>query len=186
MATKKVKQTTSPHTHRAIEVIARGLLVRAGHVLLCRAAKGYSYLPGGHVEHGESAAAALRREFLEECRLPVTVGPLALISEGAFTAGRKATLHHELLLVFHVEPSRPPAKPRSRTSPRANPDLPDVRSVEPEIDFHWVPLPVVQDLDVRPEVHRAWLSTLGRAGTIERPPPPEWLSAFSDSGDRPR
>jgi ADP-ribose pyrophosphatase YjhB (NUDIX family) len=85
-----------------IEVIARGCLVHGCHVLLCRNVKhGYCYLPGGHVEFGESAAQAVAREFVEESGLRVRVGELALVSEGAFAT--KKRWHHEVNLVFHVE-----------------------------------------------------------------------------------
>jgi ADP-ribose pyrophosphatase YjhB (NUDIX family) len=41
-----------------IEVIARGVMFHEEHVLLCQNCKhGYYYLPGGHVEPGEAAAA---------------------------------------------------------------------------------------------------------------------------------
>ncbi|MBY0262673.1 MAG: NUDIX domain-containing protein, partial [Phycisphaerales bacterium] len=96
---KKLGNTTEP---AAIEFIARGVLIAGSRVLLCRNLKhDYLYLPGGHVEFGESAAAALAREFLEEAALPVRVGPLALVSEGTFATKRRG--HHEVNLVFHVE-----------------------------------------------------------------------------------
>ena len=48
----------------SIELIARGVFVRGGAVLLCQNVKhGYYYLPGGHVEFGEAAAVALAREI---------------------------------------------------------------------------------------------------------------------------
>lgn len=44
-----------------IEVIARGVCVAGGKVLLCRPkAGGYTYLPGGHVEFGETSREAVR------------------------------------------------------------------------------------------------------------------------------
>ncbi len=55
-----------------IEVIARGLCIRDGKVLLCRHIKqAYNYLPGGHVEFGESATDALAREMMEEAGVAV-------------------------------------------------------------------------------------------------------------------
>lgn len=38
-----------------------------GRVLLTKAANGRFYLPGGRIEPGESAVAALTRELVEEC-----------------------------------------------------------------------------------------------------------------------
>jgi ankyrin repeat protein len=63
---------------RRREVVA-ALLIRRGRVLLARRAAGKRiapgkwHLPGGHVESGESDAAALRREIQEELGVDVTV-----------------------------------------------------------------------------------------------------------------
>lgn len=57
---------------RATHQVVAGLLVQAGTVLLChRSASRRWYpsvwdLPGGHIEHGETAADALVRELSEE------------------------------------------------------------------------------------------------------------------------
>ena len=58
-----------------IENIARGVCVVDGRVLLCRPKKGgYTYLPGGHIEFGETSRAALVREMKEETGLDATAG----------------------------------------------------------------------------------------------------------------
>ncbi len=45
-----------------IETIARAVILRRAHVLLCQNKEhGYFYLPGGHVEFGETAADAVKR-----------------------------------------------------------------------------------------------------------------------------
>ncbi len=149
-----------------IELIARGALITESRVLLCRnIAGGYWYLPGGHVDFGESAEAAVRREFLEETGLEVVVGPPALAIEQAFEQGGRH--HHELSVVFPVEHAG---------------DLPptEIQSLEPEIAFDWVDLAAVLDLDLRPLPIRAWLASGGRVGDG---PPLAWLSGFdSDAG----
>jgi ADP-ribose pyrophosphatase YjhB (NUDIX family) len=132
-----------------IEVIARGLLMERGRVLMCRSvAGGYYYLPGGHVEFGEAAAAAVAREVAEECGLAVRVGECLLVTEVVFRAKRT---HHEVSLVFHVQPSGP---------------VGEVASREPEIGFAWIDLAAVIDLDVRPESIKAWLVAGARPGCV--------------------
>jgi 8-oxo-dGTP diphosphatase len=144
-----------------IEVIVRAALFRRGYVLLCRNLEsGHSYLPGGHIEFGESAAAALARELREEADLVAHNLSLALISENSFEAqGRK---HHELNLVFHVEHLDSEAEDRP------------VISREPTIAFEWVDLASIQDLDVRPPAVKAWLG----CGAPIDPESPRWISEF--------
>jgi len=108
-----------------IEVIARGVLTRDDAVLLCWSQiGGYAYLPGGHVEAGESGATALRREFLEETGETVEVGAPLLVAEVRFHDGR--IQRHEINLVFHVEHADP--TPPERIASREGP-----------IDFRWAP-----------------------------------------------
>ncbi|MFG0285590.1 MAG: NUDIX hydrolase [Phycisphaerales bacterium JB039] len=143
---------------KEIELIARGLLLRGGDVLLCRnIEQGHLFLPGGHIEFGEPAADALAREFAEESDLAVRVGPLLLVTEGSFE--QKGKRHHEINLVFHVEPTAGPAPEH-------------VASREPQITFDWTPLAAVQERDVRPQAIQAWLAAGGRGD----PAGAGWLS----------
>lgn len=134
-----------------IELIARGIWICGSHVLLCRnTEKGYHYLPGGHIEFCESAGGALEREFLEESGVKVRARGLAMVSEGHFQT--KKRWHHELNLVFHVEPVGAAPKVDRRTG------LPTVTSKENGIDFRWVDAAAIVDLDVRPEPIKAFLA----------------------------
>ena len=50
--------------------LARGIVLRDGKVLLARAiGHQNTFLPGGHIEFGESAKDALKREVFEELGL---------------------------------------------------------------------------------------------------------------------
>lgn len=82
-----------------IEVIARGIAIREGKVLLCRAKGGSStYLPGGHIEFGEKGAEALVREIKEEMGLDSTAGDMVGVVENAFM--QKGKPHQEINLVY--------------------------------------------------------------------------------------
>jgi 8-oxo-dGTP pyrophosphatase MutT (NUDIX family) len=75
-------------------------------VLLVRAAPyltvaGPWFLPGGGLDHGESPADGLRREFLEETGLTVTVGPLLGVLSDVFTLPDRTGLH-TLRIIYGV------------------------------------------------------------------------------------
>lgn len=135
-----------------IEVLARGVAMAGGWVLLCRNRKhGYCYLPGGHVEFGEPAAIALAREFEEECGLKVKVGGFCFAHEQVFR--QRGKLRHEVSLVFHVEIPGTQA---------GGPPAP-VLSLEEHIEFIWHPLATLGEIELLPHHHADWLSRGGGA-----------------------
>lgn len=135
---------------KRIETIARGAILDQGHVLLCRSVKHrYSYLPGGHVEPGETASYALSREMIEEAGVTITPGELALVAESRFI--QKGKPRHEITLVFHVEHTLSASRP--------------VPSLEKHIEFWWADLASLVDHDIRPNSAKSWLATLDAAST---------------------
>lgn len=123
MALRKKVQDSS------IEFIARALVVHQRQVLLCWSLRGgYAYLPGGHIEFGETAARAVVRELREEVTGSFRASGLAGVHEHAFPG------HHEVNLVFHVER-------RGRA---------ELRSRESHIAFSWHPLSSLKRIDLRP------------------------------------
>lgn len=134
-----------PKSPQQIELIARGILVEQEHVLLCRDLKhGYYSLPGGHIDVGESAHDAVRREFLEETGLVVTTRNCVLVHEHRFT--QRGTPRHELNVVFLVE--------------RGGGGRSPVESREPRLAFDWVPLGSLGGIDLRPKLAGDVLPTL--------------------------
>ncbi len=123
---------------RHIEVIARGLCLCDGHILLCRSApQPIAYLPGGHVEFDEPARAALEREILEELGCTARAGLFRGAIEHSFM--QRGTLHCELNLVFDLvidglHPGRP------------------VTPAETHLGFDWTPLAGLDTTPLEPAV----------------------------------
>lgn len=84
-----------------IETIARGVYVRDGKILLCKAKGGSTtYLPGGHIEFGETGRKALVREMAEETGLEVETGRFMGVVENSFLQHGKP--HAEINLVYEM------------------------------------------------------------------------------------
>jgi len=111
--------------HR-IEVIARGVCVMDGQILLCHGkASGLTYLPGGHVEFGETARQALVREMREESGRQSEAGRFLGCCEHTFTQNGKPCAEINLVFELTVEGVSPQEQ---------------VAAAEDWIGFRWHPL----------------------------------------------
>ena len=120
-----------------IETIARGICVRDGKVLLCRAKGGSStYLPGGHIEFGETGREALVREVREELGVASETGAFLGVVENAFEQHGKP--HAEINLVYELKI-----------------DAPSVESQEDWIEFEWCPIGELDAANLLPAAFRA-------------------------------
>ncbi len=103
-----------------IELIARVVIIKNKKILLCWGENpSVFYFPGGHVEFGEKAETALKREIKEETCLPSNVGPIIGVVQNTFT--QKGITHHEVNFVF-----------------TANIPTTKVVSAESHVNFRWV------------------------------------------------
>lgn len=123
-----------------IESIARGIAIVDGRLLLCRAKGGSTtYLPGGHIEFGETGREALVREMKEETSLAATTGRFRGVVENSFLQHGKP--HAEINLIYDMTL-----------------ESTEVTSAEDWIEFVWAPLDRLADYHLLPEC----LSVLSR------------------------
>jgi ADP-ribose pyrophosphatase YjhB (NUDIX family) len=109
-----------------IETIARGVCIRDGYILLCQPAKGgRAYLPGGHIEFGETARQALVREIQEEMGQSAIARDFIATTENSFLQNGEP--HCEINLYFALD--IPGISPESAPA-----------ATESWIAFRWVPL----------------------------------------------
>ena len=116
------------------DVRCSAVVFRGQEVLLVRRARSGNddwVLPGGTPRPGESMAACVRRETLEETGLSVEPGRIAFVLE---TQGPRSSLH-TLDLVFLAHLSMPGQEPESS---------------EPELSARFVPIGLLPHLDLRP------------------------------------
>ena len=119
-----------------IEIIARGVCIREGRLLLCRAKGGKTtYLPGGHVEFGETGRQALVREVREELGAASETGAFLGCVENAFLQHGKP--HAEVNLVYALDVPSLRDATGSLLPPVAQEDW---------ISFEWRPLSDLGDL----------------------------------------
>lgn len=122
-----------------IETISRGVCVCDGRLLLCRAKGGSTtYLPGGHIEFGETGREALVREMVEETGLEVKTGRFLGVVENSFMQHGKP--HAEINLVYEMTLADPSAA---------------VAAKEDWIEFLWCPLAELEGARLLPAVFNA-------------------------------
>ncbi len=130
-----------------IEVLTRGVCVVDGQLLLSRNRKvGNVYLPGGHIDFGETGAAALVREIAEEMGCAAVAGDFIGCVEHFFEQAGEAKA--EINLLYHLEVTG--------ITPASEPPC-----CESWIEFFWYPLADIGQSKLEPAVLRqhlgAWL-----------------------------
>jgi ADP-ribose pyrophosphatase YjhB (NUDIX family) len=102
-----------------LELIVRALIIKNRRILVCQTnGRGYYFLPGGHVEFGESMQEALRRELYEEMEAKVVGSQFIGGFENLFE--QEGVKKHEVSFIFQVDI-----------------DIADVVAKEEHISFYW-------------------------------------------------
>ncbi|WP_407540179.1 NUDIX domain-containing protein [Deinococcus radiomollis] len=120
-----------------IQNVVRGVFIKGDKVLVARATPDLVFLPGGHLEEGETAAACLTRECLEEFGEHVTVGRLLGVVESRYRDGGQSIQQLDLLLEARL------------------PHSPTVQSREVHLTFAWVGMDELEALNLCPAASRA-------------------------------
>ncbi len=137
--------------HGKFHYIVRGVIRHGDHVLLCKQRTGdYTFLPGGHIEFGEPAKAALHRELEEEIGVDARIGSFV----GAIENGWGGEF--EISLVFEVDDHGLTA---------ATPPQP-ASEAEAHLAFIWARKDQLAASNILPVVLANWLETGGWGSTL--------------------
>ncbi|WP_348754039.1 NUDIX domain-containing protein [uncultured Aquincola sp.] len=139
---------------------AAGVLRHADFVLLHRlAGDAFWALPGGRVEMGETAEAAVRREMREELGTDVDVGRLLAVVENLYTYRDRP--HHGIEMYFAV--SLRAGSPLAGCAPferveEGGMGLDGVRTPGSRLQFQWFRAGELSQVDLRPSFLRHFLA----------------------------
>ncbi len=137
-----------------IHVLSRAVFIDKDHILLCRTLdlkRNFYFLPGGHIEHQESAETALIRELKEETGNEFYIKRFLGCLEHSFEPGHNSICHnHEYNLMFEVSSNKLSSKDK-------------IPQIEKNIEVVWVPFNQLSELDFRPgqfliEIISKWLN----------------------------
>lgn len=136
-----------------IHIQSRAVIIEEDHILLCKTIgldQNFYFLPGGHIEHGESARQALIRELEEEVGFTFKINRFLGCMEYSFDPN--VTIHakchtHEYNFIFEAqsEISIDPKKP--------------LKQIEDNLEIHWISLNHLDQIDLRPEPIRQLIPT---------------------------
>jgi 8-oxo-dGTP diphosphatase len=128
-----------------IELIARAVIIKKDKILLCKQKdKDYYFLPGGHINFGETAQQALQREIQEELGVPFEDEPVFLsMLENIYKDGNGQ--RHELNFIF-----------TARIDDK-------IESKEEHIEFAWQETERIYSVNVKPVAIQKIISNVGLA-----------------------
>lgn len=141
-----------------IHVLSRAVIIDQQSILLCRTLdleKNFYFLPGGHVEHGESVQISLLRELVEETGSEGRIKRFLGCLEYSFEFGANSRCHnHEYNFIFEVESDNLKIQK-------------EIPRLEKHIELVWIELLKITEIDLRAEPLKRLI--------------PEWLNKPSNN-----
>lgn len=122
-----------------------GIVIKNDKVLIIKSEQEGYYLPGGHAEFGEDSKEALFREMKEETETDMKIKETLSIVEN-FYADKNDLKTHEISFYYIVEPENY-NKIKLENYSRIENDKGKLK----QIDFEWVQLDKLKDVDLRPK-----------------------------------
>ncbi len=124
---------------KTVRVTVRSLCMAGGRILLQRPSDdplaNFAFI-GGKLEYGEALADRLRIEYREELGINIVEPQYLFAVENRFR--HEGAIYHGLEHYFLVVP----------------PTMAPLKSREPHLEFHWIPLRRLAELDIRPHAVR--------------------------------
>lgn len=128
--------------NKKICVTTRAAITHQGNILLCKTLDlpiSFYFLPGGHVEHGESAKSSLLRELQEETGVACKISKFLGCLEYRFEPGHSSICHnHEYSFIFQAESEHLQSDQK-------------ILCPEQHIELVWMPIDDLQKIDFRAE-----------------------------------
>lgn len=120
----------------SIEVIVRAIIIQNEEILLCVNPKTkIYYLPGGHLEFGETIVDCLRREMREETGREI--GDIEILTAIENFYAREGQSLHEINILTKAK--------------ILGADLESIRPLEPGVTYAWIPAHELPAVKILPE-----------------------------------
>ena len=142
-------------THDGLTFMYRvgGIAVHDGRVLVEHAVgKGFCFLPGGRVEFGESAVAALQREAREELGEPAEIGQLVVVADNLFELDGRRYQEVNLYFVIELDEDSPILGRDGRFA-----------GAESSIVLEWIPIDELEHANLKPTFLHEYIRDLPSA-----------------------